>query len=158
MHLSGRPGDTRKLPHPHPTPPLHCLKLLLLFSCQVMSSSLQSHGLQAPLSFTVSPSLLRFISIESVMLSNHFILCQPFSFCLQSLSASACFPMSQLFTSVGQSLGASASVLLMNIKWTSTNSSWGLVCKYPSGGITLRCVQHCLLRNSQWMKLQSPWV
>ena len=97
VHLSGRPGDTRKLPHPHPTPPLHHLKLLLLFSCQVMSSSLQSNGLQAPLSFTISPSLLRFMSIESAMLSNHFILCQPFSFCLQSLSASACFPMSQLF-------------------------------------------------------------
>ena len=32
---------------------------------------------QAPLSFTVSQSLLRFMSIESVMLSNHLILCCP---------------------------------------------------------------------------------
>ena len=32
---------------------------------------------QAPLSFTVSWSLLRFMSIESVMLSNHLILCCP---------------------------------------------------------------------------------
>ena len=32
---------------------------------------------QAPLSFTVSRSLLKFMSIESVMLSNHLILCHP---------------------------------------------------------------------------------
>ena len=30
---------------------------------------------QAPLSFTISQSLLRFMSIESVMLLNHFVLC-----------------------------------------------------------------------------------
>ena len=33
---------------------------------------------QASLSFTVSRSLLRFKSVESVMLSNHLILCHPF--------------------------------------------------------------------------------
>ena len=32
---------------------------------------------QAPLSYTISWSLLKFISIESVMLSNHLILCCP---------------------------------------------------------------------------------
>ena len=32
---------------------------------------------QAPLSFTVSQTLLRFVSIESVMPSNHLILCFP---------------------------------------------------------------------------------
>ena len=32
---------------------------------------------QAPLSSTVSQSLLKFMSIESVMLSNHLILCHP---------------------------------------------------------------------------------
>ena len=39
-------------------------------------------------------------------------------FCLQSFSASRCFPMSQFFTSGGQSIGvsASASVLPMNIQ------------------------------------------
>ena len=30
-----------------------------------------------PMSFTISPCLLRFMSIESVMLSNHLILCHP---------------------------------------------------------------------------------
>ena len=39
----------------------------------------------------------------------------PFSF-LQSFPASMSFPMSQLFASGGQSIGASASVLLMNIQ------------------------------------------
>ena len=42
----------------------------------------------------------------------------PFSSCPQSFPASGCFPMSQFFTSGGQSIGvsASASVLLMNIQ------------------------------------------
>ena len=39
-----------------------------------------------------------------------------FSFCLQSFPASGSLPMSQLFTSGGQSIGASASVLPMNIQ------------------------------------------
>ena len=40
----------------------------------------------------------------------------PFSFCLQSFPASGSFPMSQLFPSGGQSIGALASVLPMNIQ------------------------------------------
>ena len=40
----------------------------------------------------------------------------PFSSCLQSFRASGSFPMSQLFTSGGQSIGASASILPMNIQ------------------------------------------
>ena len=43
-----------------------------------MSDSLWPHGLyQAPLSFTISWSLVKLISIESVMPSNHLILCRP---------------------------------------------------------------------------------
>ena len=40
----------------------------------------------------------------------------PFSFCLQSFPATGSFPMSLLFASESQSVGASASVLLMNTK------------------------------------------
>ena len=40
----------------------------------------------------------------------------PFSFCLQSFLASGSFLMSQLFASGGQNIGASASVLPMNIQ------------------------------------------
>ena len=44
---------------------------------------------QAPLSFTLFQSLLKLMSIESVMLSNHLILSHPFSFGLQSFSSIA---------------------------------------------------------------------
>ena len=39
---------------------------------------------QAPLSFTISQSLLKLMSIELVMPSNHLALCHPISLCLQS--------------------------------------------------------------------------
>ena len=73
--------------------------------------TLWTAALQASLSFTVSWSLLRLMSIESMMPSTHLILC-----CPQSFSASGSFPMSHLFESGGQSIGASASVLPMNIQ------------------------------------------
>ena len=56
------------------------LYLLLLFSHEVLSNSLQTPWTavhQASLSFTISRSLLRLMSIESVMLSNHLIFCYP---------------------------------------------------------------------------------
>ena len=57
------------------------VELLLLFSRSVISNSLQPHGLQLSrlhsLSFTISQSLLKLISIESVMPSNHLILYCP---------------------------------------------------------------------------------
>ena len=73
---------------------------------------------QAPLSSTVSQSLPKFMSLKSVMLSNHLILCCPLLLCIQSFPAIGSFPMSQLFTSGRQSIGAStsASVLPMNIQ------------------------------------------
>ena len=70
------------------------------------------------------------------MPSNHFSLCHPFS-CPQSFPASGSFPMSQLFISCGQSIGASASasVLPMTIQgWFPlglTPQSWSLVCSVP---------------------------
>ena len=55
--------------------------LFLLFTHSVMSDSLWPHGLyvayQASQSFTISRSLLKLMSIESVMPSNHLILCCP---------------------------------------------------------------------------------
>ena len=57
---------------------------------------------QASLSFTISWSLLKLASIESVMPSNHLILCPPFVFCLQPFPASGSFPMSWLFASDDQ--------------------------------------------------------
>ena len=58
-----------------------CGSGLLLFSRSVMSDSLRLHGLQhaslpSP-SFTISQSLLKLVSVELVMPSNHLILCHP---------------------------------------------------------------------------------
>ena len=71
---------------------------------------------QASLSITNSWSLLKLMSIELVMPSNQLILFIPYSSCLQSFPASGSFPVSRFFTSDGQSFGASASVLPMNIQ------------------------------------------
>ena len=58
-----------------------CLVFVFLFCCSVvkLSDSLSPHGLQharLPV-FHYLQSLLKLISIESVMLSNHLILCCP---------------------------------------------------------------------------------
>ena len=64
---------------------------------------------KASLSFTISQSLLRLMSIQVVMASNYLILCRPLSSCPQSLPASGSLPVSWLFTSGGQSVRALAS-------------------------------------------------
>ena len=91
------------------------------FSCSVVSDSLPPHELQharppcpspTPGVYSNSCPLSRWChpAISSSVI--------PFSSCPQSLPASESFPMSQLFTSGGQSTGvsASASVLPMNIQ------------------------------------------
>ena len=50
------------------------LSTLLFFSHQVLATPWTA-ACQAPLSSTISWSLLRFMSFESVMLSNHLMLC-----------------------------------------------------------------------------------
>ena len=85
----------------------------LLFKHSVVSNSLRPHELQP------CPSLSPRICSNSCPLSQW---CHPtisFSvspFCPQSLSAWGSFPMNWLFTSGVQSIGASASVLPMNIQ------------------------------------------
>ena len=76
---------------------------------------------QASLSFTISQSQLKLVSIESVMPSNYpttLSSVTPFSSCPWSFPASGSFPMNPFFASDGQSIGASAlaSVLPMNIQ------------------------------------------
>ena len=68
---------------------------------------------QASLSITNSWSSLKLLCSESVMPSSHLILCLPFSSCPQSLPAPGSFPMSQLFAWGGQSIGVSASALVL---------------------------------------------
>ena len=89
-------------------------ELLLLFSCQVVSNCLWPHGLwhtKLP-----CPSLSPGVCSNSChsTISSSVV---PFS-CSQSFPASGSFPMSQFFSSGGQSIGVSAlaSVLPMNIQ------------------------------------------
>ena len=56
---------------------------------------------QASLSFTMSQSLLKFMSIESVMLSNHLILCHPLL----------------LLPSIFPSIGVFSNELALHIRW-----------------------------------------
>ena len=78
------------------------------FSHSVMFNSLWPHGLQHTRLPCPSRSLLKLISIESVMPSNHLILCHPFSYHLQSFPAPGSLPVSQFFASGGQSIGVSS--------------------------------------------------
>ena len=89
------------------------------FSCSVMSDSMWPHELQhtRPLCPSPTPGVYPNSYPSSVwyhpVISSSVV---PFSSCRQSLPASGSFPMSQLFTWGGQSIGvpASASVIPMN--------------------------------------------
>ena len=79
------------------------------FGRSVVSDSLRPHEswhARPLLSMANSQSLLRLTSIESVMPSDRLILCHPCSSRLQSCPASGSSPMSQFFTSGGQSIGS----------------------------------------------------
>ena len=92
---------------------------LLLLNPQVVFDSLQPHGLQHAsllcplLSLGVSSHLCQLNWWCHLIISSSAI---RFSLCLQSFPASGSFPVSRFFTSGGQSIGASASVLPMNIQ------------------------------------------
>ena len=83
-----------------------------------MSDSLWPHGLQQarlpypPLSARVSSNSCPLSQWCRPTISSSVV---PFSSCLQSFPASGSFPVSQLFTSGGQSIGASASALVLSM-------------------------------------------
>ena len=99
---------------------VHSLSRVRLFATPWITA------LKAPLSIINSQSSLRLTSIESVMPSNHLILCRPLLLLPPIPPASESFSVSQLFTWGGQSIGVSAlkSVLPMNtqdrslLRWT----------------------------------------
>ena len=64
---------------------------------------------QASLSITNSRSSPKLLSIESVMPSSYLILCRPLLLLPPISPSTRVFPMSQLFTWGGQSIGVSAS-------------------------------------------------
>ena len=92
--------------------------LLLLFCHSVMSDSLQPHGLQRARLPCLSP-FPRVCSKSCPLnqwchptISSSVV---PFSSCLQSFSASGSFPMSQLFISGTQPIGASTSMSVLSV-------------------------------------------
>ena len=114
---------------PYFSPPWLNFSSVQSLSCVWLFATPRTVARQASLSITNSQSPPKSMSIESVMPSNHLILCLlpaipiPFFSCPQSFSASGSFQMSQLFASRGQSIGVSSSmsVLPMNIQ------DWSLI-------------------------------
>ena len=120
---------------------------------------------QVSLSITNSRSLPKLMSIESVMPSSHLILCRPLLLLPPSLPASGSFPMGQLFTGGGQSIGvsASASVLPMNTQdwslgwtgWISLQSKGLSRNRWENSGNSVRLYFGGLQNHCRWW-LQ-PW-
>ena len=131
------------------------------FTCSVVSDSLRPHGLQharlpcpsptpeawsnsCPLSWWCYPTIS-----SSVI---------PFSSCLHSFPASGSFPMGQFFTSGGQSVGVSVSVLvlLMNSQdWFPLG--WTGWISLPSKGLS-RVFSNTTVQKHQFFDAQlSLW-
>ena len=90
---------------------------------------------QASLSITNSQSLLKLVSIDLVMPSNHLIPCHPLFLPPSIIPSIRSFQMSQFFASCGQSIGvsASASVPPMNIEDLSPSGFTGLISLLSKG-------------------------
>ena len=130
------------------------------FSLPVVSNSLQPHEPQhiGPPSLSPAPGVYPNSCPSSrwchPTISSSVV---PISSCPQSLPASGSFPVSQLFTSGGQSIGVSASVLPMNTRdwsplgWTGWTS---LQSKGPSRVFSNTTVQKHQFFSAQ-LSLQS---
>ena len=81
---------------------------------------------QASLSFSISQSLLKLVSIELVIHPTISFSATPFSSCAQSFPASGSLQMSQIFESGGQSTFFSSSISLSNeySGLTSLRTDW----------------------------------
>ena len=106
------------------------------FSLSVMSNSLRPHGLQHPrLPCPSSTPKAYSNSCPSSQWYHPTISFSviPFPSCLQSFPASGSFPVSQLFTSGGQRIRASASVLPVNIQGWFPLGLTGLISLLSKG-------------------------
>ena len=117
---------------------------------------------QASLSITNFWSLLKLMSTELVMSSNHLILCHPLLLLPSIIPMIRVFSKSQLFASGGQSIGVSAStsVLPMNIQgwfplgWTGWISLQSKGLSRVFSNTTVAQIMSFLLQNSglNWRK------
>ena len=99
-----------------------------------------------------SCNLLKLKSIKLVMPSNHHILCCPLFHLPSIFLAAGSFPISQLFTSSGQSIGASASVLPVNIQgWFPLGSTvWISLLSKGLSSTTVQKYQFFSAQPSLW--------
>ena len=128
--------------------------VLQLWGCVQLFAAPCSAVHQASLSFIIPHGLLKVMSLELMMSYNYLILCHPLSFCPQSFPASGSFPMSWLFSSGGQNIGASvtASVLPMNIwGWFSLGLT-GLISLLSKGLSSTTVRKHLLISHSKKKK------
>ena len=141
-----------------------------------MSDSLWPHGLQH--TRLPCPSPTPGVNSNSCWLSQwcHPTISSsviPFSSCLQSFPASGSFPMSQFFTSSGQSIGVSTSTLVlpMNIQNWFPSGLTGLISLQPKGlsrvfsNTTVQKHQFIDAQLSLWSNshihiwlLEKPWL
>ena len=91
--------------------------LLLLFSHQVISDSkiAWTSACQVSLSLTIPQCLPKFMSITSVMPSNHLILCHPLLLLPSIFPSIMVFSNELVVPSGGQSIGASASASFLSL-------------------------------------------
>ena len=133
---------------------------LLLLSHSAVSDSFRPHGLQharlphpSPSSGACSYSCPLSQWCHPTISSSVI----PFSSCLQSFPASGSFLMSWLFASGGQSIGASASVLPMNIRdWLSLGLT-GLISFSPRDSQESSPAPHLESINSEALVEVEPW-
>ena len=128
-----------------------CCNSVQSLSCVWLFGTPWTAARQASLSITNSRSLLRFMSIESVMPSNHLILCYPL---LLPLSI---FPSIRVFSKES----------VLHIRWpkywsfsfsiSPSNEFWGLIFRMDwSDLLAVRGTLRSLLQHNS-LKAERPW-
>ena len=120
---------------------------------------------QASMSFTIPELAQTHVHwVSDAIQPSHPLLALPVSACLQSFPASGSFPMSPLFASGGQSIGASASVLPMNIQGWFPLGLTGLISLQSKGlsrvfsNTTVKKYQFFGIQPSLWSYLRSSHI
>ena len=119
---------------------------------------------QASLSFTISWSLLKVMSMESMVPSNHLILCRPLLLLLLIFVTSGSFPVSQLFASGGRRYWSFSFSISLSSEYWGLISFWtncfdlavqgtlkGLLQHHSSRASVLRCSALVVLFSHPYM-------
>ena len=99
-----------------------CISVVQSFSCVQLFATPWTAGHQSTLSFTISWSLLKLMSTESMMLSNHLILSRPLLLLPLIFRSIRVFSVSQLFVSSGPKYWS------FNFSISPSNEHSGLIC------------------------------